>query len=89
MKMRFISQLAMLLVILATSLASAADAPRPSPQIEPALRNLWQRDEARFQRSWLVAGPMAPQRADALDLQKLQPAPGAPLAAEDGPRGLA
>lgn len=88
MKMRFISQLAMLLVILATSLASSADAPHPSPQIEPALRNLWQRDEARFQRSWLVAGPMAPQRADALDLQKLQPAPGAPLAAEDGPRWI-
>ena len=88
MKMRFARYLSMLLIMLATSLVSAADAPQSSPQIEPASRTLWQRDEARFQRSWLVAGPMAPQRADAFDPPKLQPASGAPLAAEEGPRWI-
>ncbi|HEY5807012.1 MAG TPA: prolyl oligopeptidase family serine peptidase [Povalibacter sp.] len=69
----------MLLATFALTTAIAAESPAPSADIEPALRGLWQRGGERFERQWLVAGPMPAQAASQLDVSKLQPAPGAAL----------
>ena len=69
----------MLLATLVLTSAIAAESPPPSPDIAPALRGLWQRGSERFERQWLVAGPMPAQAASRLDVNKLQPSPGAAL----------
>jgi hypothetical protein len=44
--------------------SSAADAPT---EFEPPLRDLWVRGSERFQRQWLVAGPIAASVAADID----------------------
>ena len=61
--------------------ASGADAP---PAFEPALRDLWVRGSERFQRQWLIAGPVAASAAADIDPASLRLAPGEALTASDG-----
>ncbi|HKE96115.1 MAG TPA: prolyl oligopeptidase family serine peptidase [Povalibacter sp.] len=82
MNLRSLCQGWMLLTTLALTTAMA-DSPTPSATVEPPLRGLWQRGNERFERQWLIAGPMSEQTASRLDVSKLQPAPGAALDPSD------
>ncbi|MFL6548498.1 MAG: prolyl oligopeptidase family serine peptidase [Povalibacter sp.] len=48
--------------------------------IEPPLRELWTRGSERFQRQWLIAGPVDARTAASIDPASLQPALRQPLA---------
>lgn len=50
-----------------------------TPTIEPPLRALWTRGSERFQRQWLIAGPVDAAAAAAIDPVSLRPEPGQPL----------
>jgi hypothetical protein len=65
---------------LASFLPAFADAPNQS--FEPPLRDLWQRGSERFNRQWLIAGPIPSQAATTVDIRSLQVAEGQPLSGE-------
>jgi poly(3-hydroxybutyrate) depolymerase len=50
---------------------------------EPPLRELWVRGSERFQRQWLVAGPVAVAAAQDIDVSSLRPAVGAALSSRE------
>lgn len=79
MKMRSVRHMLLLLAIVSAPALAAETPASDSSSFEPAMRDLWQRSSERFERSWLVAGPVAASAADALDPLKFQPAPGALL----------
>src|SRR5687768_3905576 len=56
--------------------ANSGSAPGP---LEPALRELWNRGSERFQRQWLIAGPIAADVAASVDPAQLTAAAGQPL----------
>ncbi len=66
------------LTVLASSLALPAYASSESERMsfEPPLRELWNRGSERFQRQWLVAGPLSTTDAKDLDPVSLRPAVG-------------
>ena len=56
-----------------------SDSEVPQASFEPAQRDLWTRGPERFQRQWLIAGPIEAAAAQSIDPASLQPAPGQPL----------
>lgn len=72
-------------VALAVTLVGAAQANSGPSQgsFEPALRELWNRGSERFQRQWLIAGPLSADVAASVDPLQLKPAPGQPLTSRD------
>src|SRR3954467_15388107 len=68
--------------IFLTFAAIAQTRPEPAQQFEPALRGLWTRGPERFQRQWLVAGPIAGPASSGLDATSFRPAPGQPISSE-------
>lgn len=58
---------------------SPAIADAPTQNFEPPLRDLWQRGSERFNRQWLLAGPIPSQAANALDVPALRVQEGQPL----------
>lgn len=50
---------------------------------EPALRELWNRGSERFQRQWLIAGPVSAEVAETVDPLQLEPAAGRQLTTRD------
>jgi poly(3-hydroxybutyrate) depolymerase len=67
------------LVLSSGVLAQSGSEPPQSPSFEPAARELWVRGSERFQRQWLVAGPIDAAAARGLDPASFQPAPGQPV----------
>src|SRR5690606_41750743 len=72
------SQLARIvaLSVLVSAFALPLHASSASPAFEPALRDLWTRSSERFQRQWLIAGPLDAAAAETLEPAALRPAAG-------------
>jgi hypothetical protein len=81
MQVRTLLIRAVALGALAVSLPWSAQASSEavSGAFEPALRNLWDRGSERFQRQWLIAGPIAADVAASMDPLQLTPAARQPL----------
>jgi poly(3-hydroxybutyrate) depolymerase len=73
MQVRMLLIRAVALGALAVSLSGAAQ------PFEPALRDLWNRGSERFQRQWLIAGPINADVAAAIDPLQLKPTAGQQL----------
>jgi predicted esterase len=73
-----------MLTALAFSFTSPArsDSETQKTSFEPAQRELWTRGSERFQRQWLIAGPIEAAVAGSIDAASLQPAPGQPIASQ-------
>jgi predicted esterase len=71
--------------VLASSLALPAYASSETDRktFEPPLRELWTRGSERFQRQWLVAGPVSAVAAKDLDPASLHPAAGEALTSRE------
>jgi dienelactone hydrolase len=76
---------AMALGLLAISVTCGAQEGRNSSQgaFEPPLRDLWTRGSERFQRQWLIAGPIDAQGSTSVDPSALKPAAGQALTARN------
>lgn len=76
---------AMALSLLAMSVTCGAQENRNSSQgsFDPPLRNLWTRDSERFQRQWLITGPVDAGVSATIDPTALKPAAGKELTARD------
>src|SRR5262245_26928515 len=76
---------AMALCLLALSVTCVAqESGNPSQgSFEPALRDLWVRGSERFQRQWLITGPIKADVSASIDPAVLEPAAGQELTARD------
>jgi len=70
------------LLATAAAVATGSEPPPAAPDFEPAARDLWTRDAQKFQRRWLVAGPVS---ADVAAIAKATagPTPGQPVSAAE------
>lgn len=75
--------LSLLAVCFANPVFASSSTDTDTFSVEPALRELWERGSERFQRQWLIAGPVEQSDAQAIDGSTLKPAPGEPLRASD------
>jgi hypothetical protein len=71
--------------LLAMSVICGAQENRDSAQgsFDPPLRDLWTRDSERFQRQWLITGPIDASVSASIDPTVLKPAAGQELTAQD------
>jgi poly(3-hydroxybutyrate) depolymerase len=71
--------------LLAMSVICGAQENRDSSQgsFDPPLRDLWTRDSERFQRQWLITGPIDASVSASIDPTVLKPAAGQELTAQD------
>lgn len=74
----------LLAALLSSALTANASSASTTERFEPALRDLWTRGSERFQRQWLIAGPVRADSAATLDPAVLQPGPGKELIEGNG-----
>ncbi|MBB6096224.1 poly(3-hydroxybutyrate) depolymerase [Povalibacter uvarum] len=69
-----------LVVALPAPRVDAASQPLPPDSFDAPLRELWTRGAVRFQRQWLIAGPVSPEAAQRIDPARFDVGVGMPLA---------